>query len=114
MAEYRLVRGDRYAITAPITKDGTTFDLTSGGTWVTVATLGQGDVIKATTEAESDTKCTLTVANGNGYAMITICNSTKLAEGVYDLELRTTDAPTGTTAYTWPCWSIRIVEPQRI
>jgi len=113
MAEYRLVRGDRYAITCPITKDGVAFDLTSGGTWVTVATLGQGDTVKAITEAEA-ARCTLTVTNGNGFASVLICNSTLLTEGVYTLELRTTDAPVGTTAYTWPCWSIRVVEPQRI
>ena len=110
MAEYRFVRGDRYPLTCPITKDGTAFDLTSGGPWTTVATLAQGDTAKAITEAET-TRCTLTVANGNGSATVTICNSTLLIEGIYSLELRTTN---GTLCYTWPSWAIRIVEPTRI
>lgn len=111
MAEYRFVRGDRYALTCPITKDAVAFDLTSGGPWTTVATLGQGDTAKAITEAEQALRTTLTVANGNGSATVTICNSTLLVEGMYSLEVRTTN---GTLSYTWPPWSIRIIEPTRI
>jgi len=111
MAEFRFVRGDRYVLTCPITKDGTAFDLTSGGPWTTVATLAQGDTAKAITEVENVAKTTLTVTNGNGSASVTICNSTLLSEGLYSLEVRTTN---GTLSYTWPSWSIRIVEPTRI
>lgn len=116
MAEFRFVRGDRYALTCPLTKDGVAFDLTAGGPWTTVTTLAQGDTAKATTETEvpgaaPTGRCTLTVANGSGSATVTICNSTLLSEGFYSLELRTTN---GTFSYTWPAWAIRIVEPTRI
>jgi hypothetical protein len=111
MAEFRFVRGDRYALTCPLTKDSVAFDLTAGGPWTTVATLAQGDTAKAITEAESGTKATLTVTNGNGSATVTICASTLLTAGEYSLEIRTTN---GTLSYTWPPWSIRVVEPTRI
>ena len=111
MAEFRFVRGDRYALTCPLTKDGVAFDLTAGGPWTTVATLAQGDTAKAITEAENALKTTLTVQNTATGCMVTICNSTLLTEGVYSLEVRATD---GTLSYTWPSWSIRVVEPTRI
>ena len=111
MAEFRFVRGDRYALTCPLTKDGTAFDLTSGGPWTTVATLAQGDTAKAITEAENPAKTTLTVQNTTTGCTVTICASTLLTEGVYSLEVRTTN---GTLCYTWPSWSIRVVEPTRI
>ena len=111
MAEFRFVRGDRYALTCPLTKDGVAFDLTAGGPWTTVATLAQGDTAKAIAEAESVAKTTLTVQNTTTGCTVTICNSTLLTEGVYSLEVRATD---GTLSYTWPSWSIRIVEPTRI
>ena len=111
MAEFRFVRGDRYALTCPLTKDGVAFDLTSGGPWTTTAILAQGDTIKATTETESLTKTTLTVQNTATGCTVTICNSTLLSEGLYSLEVSATD---GTMCYTWPCWSIRVVEPTRI
>lgn len=111
MAEFKFVRGDRYALTCPLTKDGTAFNLTSGGPWTTTATLAQGDTAKAITEGESALKTTLTVVNGNGSVTVTICNSILLTEGVYSLEIRTTD---GTLCYTWPSWAIRVVEPTRI
>jgi len=110
MAEFRFVRGDRYALTCPLTKDGVAFDLTAGGPWTTVATLAQGDTAKAITEAEG-AKCTLTVQNTTTGCTVTICGSTALTEGVYSLEVRTTN---GTLCYTWPSWSIRVVEPTRI
>ena len=113
MAEYKFVRGDRYALTCPLTKDGAEFDATA---WTVSATLGQGDVVKATTEAEVPGvlgvgKTTLTVQNTTTGCTVTICNSTLLTEGLYDLEVRATD---GTLSYTWPSWSIRVVEPTRI
>lgn len=111
MAEFRFARGDRYALTCPLTKDGVAFDLTAGGPWTTVATLAQGDTAKAITEAESVAKTTLTVQNTTTGCTVTICNSTLLTEGVYSLEVRTTN---GTLCYTWPSWSIRVVEPTRI
>lgn len=111
MAEFRFVRGDRYALTCPLTKDGVAFDLTSGGPWTTTATLAQGDTAKAITETESGSKTTLTVQNTSTGCTVTICNSTLLSEGVYSLEVRTTN---GTLSYTWPSWSIRIVEPTRV
>jgi len=111
MAEFRFVRGDRYALTCPLTKDGVAFDLTAGGPWTTVATLAQGDTSKAITEAESVAKTTLTVQNTATGCTVTICNSTLLTEGVYSLEVRTTN---GTLCYTWPVWALRIVEPVRI
>ena len=110
MAEFRFVRGDRYALTCPLTKDGVAFDLTAGGPWTTVAALAQGDTAKAITEAET-THTTLTVQNTATGCTVTICNSTLLTEGVYSLEVRTTD---GTLSYTWPSWSIRVIEPTRI
>jgi hypothetical protein len=109
MAEFRFVRGDRYALTCPLTKDGVAFDLTANS-WTTVATLAQGDTAKAITEAET-TKTTLTVQNTTTGCTVTICNSTLLVEGVYSLEVRTTN---GTLSYIWPPWSIRIIEPTRI
>ena len=111
MAEFRFVRGDRYALTCPLTKDGVAFDLTSGGPWTVSATLAQGDTIKAIKEVEDVAKTTLTVQNTTTGCTVTICNSTLLTEGVYSLEVRATD---GTLSYTWPSWSIRIVEPTRI
>lgn len=110
MAEFRFVRGDRYALTCPLTKDGTAFDLTAGGPWTTVATLAQGDTAKAITEAEG-AKTTLTVQNTATGCTVTICNSTLLTEGVYSLEVRTTN---GTLCYTWPVWAIRVIEPTRV
>ena len=111
MAEFRFVRGDRYALTCPLTKDGVAFDLTAGGPWTTVATLAQGDTAKAITEAENVAKTTLTVQNTTTGCTVTICNSTLLSEGVYSLEVSATD---GTLRYSWPSWSIRIVEPTRV
>jgi enoyl-[acyl-carrier-protein] reductase (NADH) len=111
MAEFRFVRGDRYALTCPLTKDGVVFNLTSGGPWTTTATLAQGDTAKAITEAENALKTTLTVQNTTTGCTVTICASALLSEGLYSLEVRTTD---GTLSYTWPSWSIRIVEPTRI
>lgn len=116
MAEYKFTRGDRYALTCPLTKDNVVFDTTAGGPWTVTATLGQGDVVKATTEAEVPGalgvgRTTLTVQNTTTGCTVTICNSTLLAEGLYDLEVHATD---GTAAYTWPAWSIRITEPQRV
>lgn len=111
MAEFRFVRGDRYALTCPLTKDGVAFDLTAGGPWTTVATLAQGDTAKAITEVENVAKTTLTVQNTMTGCTVTICNSTLLTEGVYSLEVRATD---GTISYTWSPWAIRIVEPTRI
>ena len=116
MAEFRFVRGDRYALTCPLTKDNVAFDTTAGGPWTVTATLGQGDVVKATTEAEvpgvlGTGRTTLTVQNTSTGCTVTICNSTLLTEGVYSLEVRATD---GTLSYTWPAWSIRVVEPTRI
>lgn len=113
MAKYSFVRGDRYAITLPVTKDGVAFDLT---TWTATCTLGQDDVIIATTESEAPGaapagRCTLIVQPGNGSATLTICNSTLLEVGDYVLELRATN---GTLAYTWPVWNISIAEPQGI
>ena len=113
MAEYKFVRGDRYALTCPLTKDGAAFDATA---WTVSATLGQGDVIKATTEAEVPGalgvgRVTLSVQGTTTGCTVTICNSTLLPEGLYDLEVHATD---GTAAYTWPTWSIRVVEPQRV
>jgi hypothetical protein len=87
------------------------FDLTSGGPWTTVAVLAQGDTAKAITEAENPARTTLTVSNGNGSATVTICASTLLTAGEYSLEIRTTN---GTLSYTWPPWSLRVVEPVRI
>ena len=110
MAELKFVRGDRYALTCPLTKDGVAFDLTAGGPWTTVATLAQGDTPKAITEAET-IRCTLTVQNTSTGCTVTICNSTLLTEDVYSLEVRATN---GTLCYTWPSWGIRIVEPTRI
>lgn len=120
MAEFRFVRGDRYALTCPLTKDGVAFDLTAGGPWTTVATLAQGDTAKAITEAEVPTsvgppavagRCTLTVQNATTGCTVTICNSTLLTEDVYTLEVGTTN---GTLSYTWPVWAIRVIEPVRI
>jgi hypothetical protein len=110
MAEFRFVRGDRYALTCPLTKDRVAFDLTAGGPWTTVATLAQGDTAKAITEAEG-AKTTLTVQNTTTGCTVTICNSTLLTAGEYSLEIRTTN---GTLSYTWPPWSLRVVEPVRI
>jgi hypothetical protein len=115
MAEYKFARGDRYALTCPLTKDNVAFDATAGS-WVVTATLGQGDVVKATTETEVPGvlgvgKTTLTVQNTTTGCAVTICNSILLSEGLYDLEVHATD---GTAAYTWPTWSIHIVEPQRV
>ena len=111
MAEYKFVRGDRYALTCPLTKDNVAFDTTAGGPWTVTATLGQGDTVKATTEVESVSKTTLTIQNTATGCTVTICNSTLLSEGLYSLEVRATD---GTICYTWPSWAIRIVEPTRI
>ena len=77
MAEYKFVRGDRYALTCPLTKDGAAFDATA---WTVSATLGQGDVIKATTEAEVPGalgvgRPTLTVQGTSTGCTVTICNS---------------------------------------
>ena len=117
MAKYAFVRGDRYAITLPVTKDNVAFDLTS---WTATCTLGQDDVIIAKTEAEVPTsvgplavagKTTLTVQPGNGSATMTICNSALLDVGDYVLELRATN---GTLVYTWPVWSLSMAEPQGI
>lgn len=105
---YEFYRGDRYAITLPVTKDGVAFDLTG---WDTTCTLGQDDVRAAITEAEvpgSEGRCTLTVQSGNGSATLTICNSPLLEAGYYDIELR---AVLGSLAYTWPKWQIHIAEP---
>ena len=116
MAEYKFVRGDRYALTCPLTKDNVAFDTTAGGPWTVTATLGQGDVVKATTEAEVPGalgvgRTTLTVQNTTTGCTVTICNSILLPEGLYDLEVHATD---GAVAYTWPAWALRIVEPQRV
>jgi len=116
MAEFKFVRGDRYALACPLTKDGVVFDLTAGGPWTTVATLAQGDTAEAITEAEVPGaapagRCTLTVQNTTTGCTVTICNSTLLTEGFYSLEVRATN---GTLSYTWPVWTIRIVEPTRI
>src|SRR5664280_2470284 len=116
MAEFRFVRGDRYALTCPLTKDGVAFDLTAGGPWTTVATLAQGDTAKAITEAEvlgaaPTGRCTLTVQNTTTGCTVTICNSALLTEDVYTLEVRTTN---GTLCYTWPLWALRVIEPTRI
>ena len=110
MAEFRFTRGDRYALTCPLMKDGAMFDTTSGG-WTVTAILAQGDTIKASKESESGTKATLTVQNTPTGCTVTICNSTLLSEGLYSLEVSATD---GTLRYTWPSWSIRIVEPSRV
>lgn len=111
MAEFKFIRGDRYALTCPLTKDGAVFDLTTGGPWTTTATLAQGDTAKAIAEAEDPAKTTLTVQNTATGCTVTICNSTLLTEGLYSLEVSATD---GTIRYTWPCWSIHIVEPTRV
>lgn len=117
MAKYSFVRGDRYAITLPVTKDNVAFDLS---TWTATCTLGQDDVIIAKTESEVSTsvgppavagKCTLTVQPGNGNATLTVCNSTLLDVGDYVLELRATN---GTLVYTWPVWNLSIAEPQGV
>jgi|SRR5450830_785420 len=116
MAEFKFVRGDRYALACPLTKDRVVFDLTSGGPWTTVATLALGDTAKAITEAEVPGvlgvgRTTLTVQNTSTGCTVTICNSTLLTEDLYSLEVRATN---GTLSYTWPSWSLRIVEPTRI
>ena len=113
MAEYKFARGDRYALTCPLTKDGVAFDAT---TWTVSATLGQGDVIKATKEEEVPGalgvgRPTLTVQGTATGCTVTICNSLLLPEGLYDLEVHATD---GTVAYTWPTWAIHVTEPQRV
>jgi hypothetical protein len=105
---YEFTRGDRYAITLPVTKDGVAFDLTG---WTVSCTLGQDDTQVAVTEAEvpgAEGRCTLTVQPGNSSATLTICNSTLLEQGYYDIELR---AVLDSQVYTWPKWQITIVEP---
>ena len=110
MLKQTFMRGDRYAITLPVTKEGVAFDLT---TWETSCTLGQEDTIRAIKEAEVPGgvgvgRCTLTVQPGNGSATLTICNSTLLEPGDYDIELR---AASGAVVYTWPKWQLTIGEP---
>lgn len=105
---YEYYRGDRYAITLPVTKDNVAFDLTG---WTTTCTLGQDDTQVAITETEmpgAEGRCTLTVQPGNGSATLTICNSTLLEQGYYDVELRAVQGP---LVYTWPKWQITIAEP---
>lgn len=111
MAEFRFVRGDRYPLACPLTKDNVVFNATVGGPWTTTATLAQDDTVKAIAELENPARATLTVQNTTTGCTVTICNSTLLTEGVYSLEVRTTD---GTLSYTWPAWALRIVEPTRI
>lgn len=113
MAKYTFTRGDRYAITLPVTKDNIAFDLS---TWTATCTLGQNDVVIATTEVEVPGvegvgRTTLTVQPQNGSATVTICNSALLVTGDYELELRATN---GTLVYTWPKWNVNIAEPQGI
>lgn len=113
MAKYTFVRGDRYAITLPVTKDGVAFDLT---TWTATCTLGQDDVILARTETEvpgaaPTGRCTLTVQPTTTGATLTICNSALLEAEDYVLELRATN---GTLVYSWPVWNLSVVEPQGI